>query len=350
MSKPEPGSIEQLLDEMRAEGGGVPPSLEGTFVARKLVAIAREIVAVQSGPISEALTEWNALHDMEQELQMAAKEYDIASSYPGNGSREAKQILKAIMLVKRDLEAISMKKFAQLTQMEQKFIQKHGTPQEFAESERARIFPASDRTAMARELVGGLGRGDDFENDAIRVHRWNSSVKVWDLENAGKRGKRVNVISIYDLDIVERSGGQGASGDIEDLIDDIIRARSYAQARKTILDGVEKINSRSLQSIGVDEKQERGVDVAPAGFGPIEVNGEYVYVNAEWDSFTVRDKEDQNNLPTCIPAIKGGKSDIKVFYRWVQDNKQKILRARFNEVTNSMSNAGIRYHYFCAMD
>ena len=76
--------------------------------------------------------------------------------------------------------------------------------------------------------------------------------------------------------------------------------------------------------IKLDIYNERGVDVTTAGFGPIVVDGKHVKIDSRWDTFSVRDKDDQYNLPTCIPAFKGGKKDIKVFYRWVKDNQSKL--------------------------
>ena len=63
----------------------------------------------------------------------------------------------------------------------------------------------------------------------------------------------------------------------------------------------------------------------------------------------IRDR-DRCNLPVCIPAIKGGKSDIKVFYRWVSDNESRIKNMTYSEVLRGMGDAGIRYHSYYSMD
>ena len=98
------------------------------------------------------------------------------------------------------------------------------------------------------------------------------------------------------------------------------------------------------------ESQERGVDVTPGGFRPIKVNGKNITLEADYSDFTVRDKVDRFNEPTCIPAVKGGKRDIKVFYRWVKDNLPWLQSATFGDVMRAMMKEGIRFHQYCAMD
>jgi len=190
--------------------------------------------------------------------------------------------------------------------------------------------------------------GDMFENDAIRVQRWMSSLRVWDLTNAGKRGKRVDVIAMYNLDFAP-----DATHLIKALGNDLEKARSFRQAKRMMEDAlveIESVGGDTHRQVNIAEDTERGVDVAPAGFKPVKINGKKVYIEADYKSFVVRDKEDQYNLPTCIPAVRGGKADIKVFYRWVMDNENQLRNMSYSEVTSGMRKAGIRYHSYCAMD
>lgn len=94
----------------------------------------------------------------------------------------------------------------------------------------------------------------------------------------------------------------------------------------------------------------KGIEVAPAGFKPFKVEGRFVTVEADYNSFSVKDKVDTNNEPTCIPSTKGGKKDLKMFFRWVQDNMAAIKDMRFYEVVEAMTDHGIKHHTYCAMD
>jgi len=197
---------------------------------------------------------------------------------------------------------------------------------------------------MAMSILA-VSVGDMFENDAIRVIRTRSGIRVIDLENAGKRGKRVDVIAIYDVDYADDPGGL-----VEELAKDLEKARSFSQATGMLQNTLDAVNEGSSRQVKIYKDNERGVDVAPAGFKPVKINGKNVYIEADYKSFVVRDKEDQYNLPTCIPAIRGGKADIKVFYRWVMDNESQLRNMTYDEVTSGMRKAGIRYHSYCAMD
>jgi hypothetical protein len=187
--------------------------------------------------------------------------------------------------------------------------------------------------------IAHVSIGDTAETDNLRIHRYRPSVFVWDLTNAGKRGKQVDRFSV-DFDRGKDDTVENAS---YDLVDAIHKSGSYAEALALAKKFCEQ------HGITLHEGKERGVDVAPGGFKPISVKGKECWVTADYDSFTVRDHSDINE-ETCIPAVKGGKADIKVFYRWLKDNEEQVKSMSFNDVARAMSDAGIRYHRYCALD
>ena len=205
---------------------------------------------------------------------------------------------------------------------------------------------------VARELIAvakmlaGLDVGKTIENDSVRIHRYRPSVTVTDLTNAGKRGKRCEEFTVYNLDWATKD----AVSEIENMMDDLSRVKNYGQAMRVMEKGVEAINAATKYLVETDSRLLRGVDVAPGGFSPIEIHGRYVHISADFDSFSVRDLEDRFNEPTCIPTGSGKKTAVKMFYRWATDNENWIKGAKFEEVLNSMTKAGIPYHYYCAVD
>lgn len=207
------------------------------------------------------------------------------------------------------------------------------------------VIFSEDAGMQASSRTAGLSFGQTIENENVRIHRYRPSVEITDLTNAGKRGKRCKVLFVYDLDYTDDAGGL-----VEDMVDALSRARNYEQASRIVEKGLTAINAVSRYSAKMDERLVRGVDVSPGGFKPIEIHGQHVYVQADFDSFTVRDKDDHWNEPTCIPSGSGSKTAVKMFYRWAMDNESLIKRGTFHEVTESMSKAGIRYHYYCAVD
>jgi hypothetical protein len=183
--------------------------------------------------------------------------------------------------------------------------------------------------------LASISRGESVEVGSIRIHRYDRDVAVWDLTNAGKRGKMVDSFVLYDLN---RSNNE------LDLMEELEKANSFESALKIAKKYLEKDDNIKLY-----ERKHKGIEISPAGFKPISIQGKDVFIQADYDSFRVRDRSDINE-ETCIPAIKGGKADIKVFYRWVKDNQAKIKNMNFNEIVSAMRDEGIKYHRYCALD
>lgn len=192
--------------------------------------------------------------------------------------------------------------------------------------------------AYYRQQRIALDVGRTFENDDYRIHRYRDAIKVTELANAGKRGKKVQVMTLY---------GQGPmEGFAMEFVMHAKRGDNWNRMKQV---GEEAVQAGGGQ-LYLSFDQERGVDVMPGGFQVVTVNGDKVYVEVGYKEFVVRDKVDQNNLPTCIPAISGGLKSIPVFYRWVKENEKKIEKMTFSDVMKAMKDLGVRYHYYCAMD
>jgi len=203
---------------------------------------------------------------------------------------------------------------------------------------------AKDVLKVAKDFVA-LSVGETFENDAFRASRGAISIRIWDLTNAGKRGKKVDSITIYDLDYADK---------VEDWspkksFDQLTRLKSYREAKSWAFSLLEYLEGEGAL-VNIEQTQSRGVDVEPPGFKPIKIKTPSLYIDADYNNFTVRNLDDDYNEPTCIPAINGGKKDVKLFYRWVSDNESKIRGMNFSNVTEAMRKNGIKYHYYCAVD
>ena len=185
-----------------------------------------------------------------------------------------------------------------------------------------------------------LAMGDTIETEKWRVHRYASAVVITDLTNAGKRGKKVKEYSLYDLDYQHIVNPNDVAAEFEKLAKKNVSPTQMERA----------INARKEMGIHIQIQDLRGVDVTPGGFKPVVIDGKNVYIEAEYSTFRVKDKVDQYNLPTCIPAIKGGKKSIPQFYRWVKDNESKLKNMTFQQVLKAMDSEQIQYHQYCAMD
>lgn len=187
--------------------------------------------------------------------------------------------------------------------------------------------------------------GDTYENGNLRVHRYRDSLVLWDLTNAGKRGKKVERVTVTMAHWADRGPADedkilnslGAALDSYDSL-----ARAVSMLKDVLVD--------YPGSFRLSAYEERGVDVMPAGFEKFTIEGRHVSVEAEYKDFRVRNLDDNANEPTCIPAVRGGVRDIPVFYRWVKDNEDRIKTMNYRQVLQEMEQLGIRYHDYCAMD
>lgn len=203
----------------------------------------------------------------------------------------------------------------------------------------SKAFKMAARVA-ARHMTAGLSVGQTLEVGSVRMHRYNNSIHVWDLTNAGKRGKKVQELVIMSGSYAEEK--QRLEG-IGKLIDSY---GSYSRILATLNDYLEDYPG----AIKLEEYTRRGVDVTPGGFKALEIETKHVKITADYNDFSIKNLDDQFNEPTCIPAITGGKKSVPVFYRWVQDNESKIKRMSYPEILKEMGRLGIKYHSYCAMD
>lgn len=204
---------------------------------------------------------------------------------------------------------------------------------------------AAKRLLALSNKIAKISIGHDFESEKsmIRAHRFMNSLKVWDLSNAGKRGKKVDSFTIMineDNDIEVKA--------LEEISKKAEKAKHFIELKLEAISIVDDALDNDVQ-IDFYKNNYRGVDIQPAGFKPIKLKGKYVDIEAGYNRFVVRDKQDEYNLPTCMPAANG-KRDIKLFYRWLKDNEKKVKNMTFNEIVRELQKNKIKYNQYCSMD
>lgn len=194
-----------------------------------------------------------------------------------------------------------------------------------------------------------VGRTVLSDNQLLRIHRYRDSVRVTDLVNAGKRGKKCMEAVLYDLDMLR---DEQAENDLETMLAHLVDSPTYEAARNRMRGFVVAVEM--FASVGIkpklSERELRGVDVVPAGFSPIVVETDNFRLESELDTFIIRDKTDRFNQPTCIPAARGGKEDVKAVYRWVKENRARVEQMTYGDILRAFTAEGIRFHDYCAVD
>ena len=183
--------------------------------------------------------------------------------------------------------------------------------------------------------------GESGESNGIRYHHHRGGINVTDLANAGKRGKVVRVLSV--------SYGPVVIPELHEFLAEL-RAMTYEEALAAAMSAQAAANERGEGwKCSLRESTPKGVDVRPEGFETLTLSNDNVCLQAGFESFSVRDLNDYNNMPTCIPPTYGGaKTAIKKFYKWA--SKVDLGTMTYSEVKRSMRDSGIKFHSYCAMD
>ena len=196
--------------------------------------------------------------------------------------------------------------------------------------------------AGSLQTVKPLEVGTTVEIGTLRVHRWADHLTLWDITNAGKRGKKVPCVTVSPHYLVRRSEEQGLLDRVSQMLSSY---ESFDRAVATLKD-----LNRDTECLTFSYREERGVDVKPANLPKIEIRTAVLSLTADYRDFHVEDLTDKNNEPTAIPAVEGGVKSAEKFYRWVSANRSTVETFTYSEVLNSMRQLGIRYHDYCAVD
>lgn len=186
-------------------------------------------------------------------------------------------------------------------------------------------------------------------NNNLRVQRYRSSLLVTDLTNAGKRGKKCTGVCLYDYDIATHDN-LGATAALETVIRVVQSAETISQVECLFGAYCAMIEKKGFYTAKCETRSLRGVDVIPAGVEKLTVHSPKVYIEADGQTFMVRDLRDPINEPTLIPPSRASKTAAKLFYAYVKANFSVLTSYSFNDVYRGMSDAGIGCHYFCAVD
>lgn len=196
--------------------------------------------------------------------------------------------------------------------------------------------------------------GQDFEYGNIRVHRYAASLYVTNTDNAGKRGKTVDMFIVSGIDLVQKED------ETLNLVNSYLDAlsdkkfRDYASAldaaKKMVAECARIRGSKSFYVLRVIEEKVKSINVRPAAFSVIKIEGKHVSLTAGYKNFHVLNKDDRANEPTLIPPAKGGSTATKKFYDWVSRNVGRIEAMTFQMIYDEMHKQGIGAHYYCAVD
>jgi hypothetical protein len=197
---------------------------------------------------------------------------------------------------------------------------------------------------------GIISIGETRVQDKIRVHRWMDGFSVTDLTNAGKRGKKCDVLRIargsYN---VEGSPPDGVGWD------------GYAQALATLKSlGEVRAFLRAMlhdfpKSLTLTEQSARGLDVPPPSSDVINLKKEHadgtrIEIIAEPRDFRVHTSVVHGNPKGRAGAFRQDTSywsskpkDAGIFYKWLRSHMQTAAHMTVGELRNTWDKLGVSY-------
>jgi hypothetical protein len=178
----------------------------------------------------------------------------------------------------------------------------------------------STKNVVAKFLMAkGVAMGETWENGKVRIHRYRPSFFIWDLTNAGRRGKRVETLAV-----LPRNADDSWMEEQSRML--ILNARTF----DTLKAYLKKLEAEEPGAFDLSESQERGIDVIPGGVKKMTLNwkvdDEILSLKATPLEFLVSSSKPLSGTTmrqdTLYWQVK--KSDANLFYAWLADNESDV--------------------------
>lgn len=194
-----------------------------------------------------------------------------------------------------------------------------------------------------RFIVTRLGLGEMAEQGDIRVHRYSNMLVIWDLTNAGKRGKNVTRMTAMPTSRFK--------GNLNEWLDGTSTAIEHYTKYSQVKSFFKDLQHDFPGEIDVSESTERGVDVNPGGTRIIQFETNTgLRVTAEPKDFIVthswelRSKEGKPTGMTQDTSYwPAGKKDAKVFYNWLAANEAEARRMTIQDMRKMWKDLKVQY-------
>ncbi len=176
----------------------------------------------------------------------------------------------------------------------------------------------------------------------IRIQRWQNAIRVWDLTNAGKRGKKVESIHIWVRGVLSHEKENEITGSLYEMLQGY---DTLTEAKK----GIEDYMEQNPGSLNLGTNQERGIDVQPAGTTSLRLTTStgcrITATPLEWQVVSSVEftgpKGNKFNQDTSY--WNRGKKSAQLFYNWLLGNTDKISRMTIQDFQKLWSELKIDY-------
>jgi len=200
----------------------------------------------------------------------------------------------------------------------------------------------STKRVVARYIrTAGIERGRSVVVGDVRIHRFNDSFKIWDLTNAGKRGKKVDVLSLAST-----------KGLTDQTLMDNIAQMLVGKTTFAAIKSYAKDLTKDSSDFEVYESSERGIDVNPGGVTKItlETQKGAIRITAEPLEFMVNHSQEHvgpkgNSFKQDTLYSSRDKRTAPLFYNWLKANLSEANKMDMADFRKLWNDLGIKYDY-----
>ncbi len=221
-----------------------------------------------------------------------------------------------------------------------------GRDKAIAERVTTRVLDQQIAARVAGAYVLALDVGQGTFTKYLKLHHFHGSLRITDMQNAGKRGKKVR-----ELVLVPHGNDDFSDKVIKQAVSSILHM-NYDQAKSHLEDILKREGHENL--FRLDEVTMRGIDVEPMG---TTINLEKKFPDGTILSIksSPHDFHVTNSVVMGAPAGKPSfrqdtsywpvkKQDGIIFYGWLQDNLSKAAHMTLLELTKVWQELGIHYN------
>lgn len=208
------------------------------------------------------------------------------------------------------------------------------------------------RLAQHQLTAGSLPLGKTFQNELVRIHRYSNSLRVTDLTNAGKRGKKCDELTVMPTVDYEGDHDQWLARMAGLFLD------QAGGGYRAIFRFIKDVQHDFPTEISIEVESLRGIDVEPFGeifeFEIPQPNKAWIEVRVSPTDFRVINHAYMRHPtdPTKPGFIHDSRyfpmkrEDAAAFYAWMKDNHARARRfMNMDMFRKTWQTLGVKYDY-----
>lgn len=220
----------------------------------------------------------------------------------------------------------------------------------------------ADLLPILKEAREAIPVGTGGETQHLRYHRYSGSVRITDLANAGRRGKKVDILTVWDLDYLRNDL---AIARLNRWLEGVVKGNTFDQVLRDLkalfADFERGLHDGYMPKWQV--KQEKGVRIDPPqsvskkikDLKVLDIPEKTITVNAKPSDVSIRQvvfflQDDGSRgyyMSDDVVSNTRNRRETKALYQWVVQNIDKLKRVKtLSDVYRMLESEGVPYRSF----